>query len=168
MSIEHLVVVHAPPEFEASGMSARVEAAVHVVLEMLTIGACEVGVELASAEIIQRLNRDFRGIDEVTDVLSFPMREGAPISSPVELARYLGDVAICVERAQGQANQYGHGLVREFCYLAVHGTLHLLGYDHESAEEKAVMRAAEEQVMAAFGEPEPVVGGNAEHHRSGD
>ncbi len=138
---------------------------VRLALTTLTAGACEVGIELAPAELLQRLNRDFRGIDEVTDVLSFPVDVGALVAAPAELARYLGDVSICVERAQEQAEMYGHSLRREFCYLAVHGTLHLLGYDHETAEAQADMRSAEEQVMTAFGEPEPATGQRASHVR---
>ncbi len=117
-----------------------------------------------SEEEIRTLNARERGVDRVTDVLSFPAAEltpGEPICSAEhrecveqveEGARmYLGSVLICTKRAEEQAAEYGHSVEREEFYLAVHGALHCLGYDHETEEERAVMRQKEEEIMARIG-----------------
>ena len=113
-----------------------------------------------SAEEIRALNAKERGVDAVTDVLSFPAMElvcGEAISSEehgecVEGDRmYLGSVVICEERAREQAEEYGHSYARELGYLAVHGALHCLGYDHEREEDKRVMREKEEEIMGRLG-----------------
>ena len=104
---------------------------------------------------IRALNAAERGIDAVTDVLSLegirgvPLRkEDFPFDIDEEGALFLGSVVICRERAAEQAQEYGHSLRREVYYLAVHGLCHLLGYDHETEEDKAEMRAREEAVLA--------------------
>lgn len=106
----------------------------------------EVSLTLVTPEEIRELNRDYREVDSVTDVLSFPQFEG-PEQLPEEGEICLGDVVICPERAEEQAEEYGHSLQREFVYLFVHSLLHLLGYDHMEEDEKAVMRQREEEVM---------------------
>ncbi len=112
---------------------------------------------LVSEEEIRALNARERGVDRVTDVLSFPAMEdikGAPILADEhgeELDEngnvFLGSVVICEQRAREQAREYGHSFERELWYLAVHGLLHCLGYDHETEEEKREMREKEEYVM---------------------
>ncbi|HEX3047719.1 MAG TPA: rRNA maturation RNase YbeY [Bacillota bacterium] len=118
----------------------------------------EVSVILVDNEYIQTLNRDYRGYDQPTDVLSFAMLDEQPdtpalipndSSRESELPELLGDIFISVEKAFEQAESYGHSPEREFCYLAVHGLLHLLGFDHQSPEETAAMRQAEEEILAA-------------------
>ncbi len=116
-----------------------------------------VEVELVSEEEIRRLNREIRGKDSVTDVLSFPAMElvpGEEISAEEnadcideENRLLLGSVAVCEKRAREQAEEYGHSVRRELYYLTVHGILHCLGYDHETEEERAKMREREEWVM---------------------
>ena len=118
-----------------------------------------VGVTLVDGERIRELNRAFRNVDRVTDVLSFPMvqgrlRDAAPaalmgLTDPETGALELGDLVICPARAREQAADYGHSLRREMGYLAAHGLLHLLGYDHETEEERAEMREKEEAALAA-------------------
>ncbi|MFQ6041086.1 MAG: rRNA maturation RNase YbeY [Candidatus Poribacteria bacterium] len=104
----------------------------------------EVSVLLTDDEEIQRLNRQYRGIDRATDVLAFAMREGMDS----ELNPYLlGDIVISVQTAQRQAVDAGHGLDMELALLAVHGTLHLLGYDHEIESEATTMRNKEEMIL---------------------
>ena len=112
---------------------------------------------LVSEEEIRALNARERGVDAVTDVLSFPSMEGikgAPILAEEhgeELDEdgnvFLGSVVICEKRAREQAEEYGHSFERELWYLAVHGLLHCLGYDHMNEEEKREMREKEEYVM---------------------
>lgn len=113
---------------------------------------------LVSEEQIRELNARERGVDRVTDVLSFPSMDGIkgrPILSgehsdcnDCEGHVFLGSIVICEKRAREQAEEYGHPFERELWYLAVHGLLHCLGYDHETEEEKREMRAKEEEVMA--------------------
>lgn len=98
---------------------------------------------------LQELNRQYRGEDHATDVLSFPA--GDPLPGSDELLAYLGDIAISVPFAQRQADSAGHTLEAEAQLLAVHGVLHLLGYDHVEAEEKGVMWAAQAAVLRKLG-----------------
>jgi len=114
----------------------------------------EVSVTFTDAENIRALNRDYRDTDRVTDVLSFPQfssKEELIESGELTGIMELGDVVICMERAEAQAEEYGHPLEREVIYLFVHSVLHLLGYDHMEEDEKAVMRAREEEIMTALG-----------------
>ncbi len=123
--------------------------------------ACDVYVMLTDDAGIRELNAEHRNIDRATDVLSFPMLEltpGEPIEvGPLELdpesgRLMLGDMAISVERAKAQAEQYGHTFLREMCFLAVHSTLHLLGYDHEkSPEDEAIHFALQEEILSECG-----------------
>ena len=116
-----------------------------------------VGVSFVEPERIREINRDFRGIDSVTDILSFPMIEGylrdagkrqlLGCTDPETGAVELGDLVICVQRAVEQAADYGHSVRRELGYLSAHGMLHLMGYDHETEEERAVMRQKEEAAL---------------------
>jgi probable rRNA maturation factor len=113
-------------------------------------GSYQVTVTLVSDDEIRDLNKTHRGKDEVTDVLSFPLTEGdtASFVLPDEVPTHLGDVVVSTDRARAQAAELGHSFERELAYLAVHGTLHLLGYDHEDDDEKVRMRAREEDVLA--------------------
>ncbi len=114
----------------------------------------EVSVLVTDDAVIQTLNRDYRGIDAPTDVLSFANdADGLFISMP-GAPHYLGDIALSYERVLTQAEDYGHAHERELAYLVVHGMLHLLGYDHERGpEDAAAMRACEEAVMETLGLP---------------
>jgi probable rRNA maturation factor len=98
---------------------------------------------------IQKLNRRFRGEDHVTDVLSFP--EDEPDLETGQ--RYLGDVVISLQRARAQAKAGGHSLQAELQLLAVHGVLHLLGFDHGEAAEREAMWAAQDKILTALGSP---------------
>lgn len=101
---------------------------------------------------IQELNRTYRGLDRPTDVLSFAQREGEG-SRPDDPV--LGDIVISVERAEEQAGAYGHSLAREVGFLAVHGCLHLLGWDHEEPADEAAMMAKTEEILGAIGLQRP-------------
>ena len=109
---------------------------------------------------IQSINAEHRGVDRVTDVLSFslvePVEDGpAEFALPDGEPRELGDVIICYPRAVEQAEEYGHSVEREVSYLTVHGLLHILGYDHELPDEQAAMRAREEAALAIVGLTRP-------------
>ncbi|MDR5694687.1 MAG: rRNA maturation RNase YbeY [Armatimonadota bacterium] len=97
-------------------------------------GEVEVSVALVDDAYIQELNREYRGVHQPTDVLGFPLEE--EVDTPI---RMLGDIVISVERAREQARQYNHSLRRELALLAIHGLLHLLGYEDETDEGAAVM-----------------------------
>ena len=107
--------------------------------------AAEVSVYVTDDGEVQERNRQYRGVDAPTDVLSFLMdeRPGDPW--------LLGDVVISLPRARAQAEAFGHDLARELCYLAVHGTLHLLGYDDEEPQAAQAMAQEAEAVMAELG-----------------
>jgi probable rRNA maturation factor len=116
------------------------------------VGNGEVSVVLVSDRRIRELNRQFRGIDRPTDVLSFAMvetGEGEPciVSRGEEVPRVLGDIVISIDTARRQAEEYGHPFARELGFLAVHGFLHLLGYDHETPEEERDMFARQEEIL---------------------
>ena len=113
----------------------------------------EISLSFVSAEEIHQLNRDYRSVDRVTDVLSFPLiedlQELADIDADEEAEQVaLGDVVICIPQAELQAEEFGHSREREIVYLFVHSVLHLLGYDHMQEDEKKEMRRREEEVMA--------------------
>ena len=113
-------------------------------------GQTEVDITIVDDEEIHMLNRDYRNVDRPTDVLSFALDEESEeepevVGGPEE--HLLGDIIISAETAARQAEEFGHGLEREIVYLAVHGLLHLLGYDHMTDEDKVVMRAKEEEAL---------------------
>ena len=99
----------------------------------------EVSVSFVGDEEIHELNRDYRGVDRTTDVLSFPMDD--------EFTNMLGDIVININKVIEQAKEYGHSEKREISYLTVHSSLHLMGFDHEEEEDKKEMRAVEDRVM---------------------
>ncbi len=121
--------------------------------------ACEISVMITDDEGIRAINRTMRGIDAPTDVLSFPMFD-MPAGSlpsigwtdPDTGLLPLGDMCISLERAVAQAEEFGHSVEREVCYLTVHSVLHLLGYDHvDEGPMKAQMRAREEAILGSMG-----------------
>ncbi len=106
----------------------------------------EISIVFVDEEYIHHLNRQYRGVDCPTDVLAFAMQEGESFCR-VEEELILGDVVVSLPAAQRQSMEYGHSLRREVAYLVVHGVLHLLGYDHQTEEDRRVMRAKEEAVL---------------------
>ena len=118
-------------------------------------------VTFVSAEEIRRLNAETRQIDKVTDVLSYPTLDGIkgqairgaehPYDIDEEGNLLIGSVAICLDRAREQAEEYGHSFERELHYLIVHGAMHCLGYDHMTDEEQAEMREQEEKILGKLG-----------------
>jgi probable rRNA maturation factor len=141
---------------------------------------CAVSVSFVSPGEIRELNRDYRATDKVTDVLSFPLCEDVEAeyndflrvreelcqnegktaqngdfdaAGPEESEPLfeLGDIVINKQRAEEQAEAFGHSVEREIVYLATHSVFHLLGYDHETEEDRAAMRAKEEAVMSELG-----------------
>lgn len=106
----------------------------------------EISLTFVSKEEIRELNNQYRGIDNHTDVLSFPLIED--FDEIEEDDEYmLGDVVICLEKAREQAEEFGHSEAREIVYLFVHSVCHLLGFDHMEEDEKQEMRTREEEIM---------------------
>ncbi len=119
----------------------------------------ELSVTVVNDDEIRELNRDYRGNDKVTDVLSFPQFEGHEellddliySAEEPDSATLVGDVVICLDQAARQAEEYGTGMTREMLYLFVHSVMHLFGYDHMEEGEKKIMRAKEEKVLSEIG-----------------
>ncbi len=157
--MKHEIVIES--ELEEDFDQALLTKAITAALEAEGVAVpCEVDVLLTDDEGIHEINRDQRGVDKPTDVLSFPMFEYVPGQPPRDEADAdpetglvpLGDMVLSVERARAQAQEYGHSVQRELAYLAVHSALHLLGYDHmDDGPEKARMRAREEAVLDGLG-----------------
>ncbi|MGE0227382.1 MAG: rRNA maturation RNase YbeY [Dehalococcoidia bacterium] len=107
----------------------------------------EVAVLLGGPELLHELNREHRGIDEPTDVLSFPASEGAEFPAIPGEPRYLGDIAISVPTVRENAMAAGMTAELELRHVLLHGLLHLLGYDHEMPDDDALMRGREESIL---------------------
>ncbi len=122
---------------------------------------CEISLSLVGPEKIRELNREFRGIDKVTDVLSFPFLEfetpgvfedvDESSFNPENNELMLGDIVICLDRASSQAEEYGHSLKRELAFLIAHSMLHLLGFDHEEKEDERLMTDKQEKALSSLG-----------------
>ncbi len=122
----------------------------------------EMSLSVVSPQEIQQLNKEYRNVDAVTDVLSFPVanvnRQVVELSAfaldsinPETRRLNLGDVIICLDRAKQQAAEYGHSLKREMCFLSLHGLLHLLGYDHEEKADEEQMTALQKEILQEAG-----------------
>lgn len=107
----------------------------------------EFNIIFVSKEEIQKINREYRKIDKVTDVISFALCDDKDIIQTDEL----GDIFICVDRAIEQANEYGHSVTREMAFLAVHGYLHLCGYDHMTPEDEKIMFEKQDEILNKAG-----------------
>lgn len=129
-------------------IEANVRAAAEMMGQLYGVENGEVSVTLTNNEYIHTLNKEYRGIDRPTDVLSFALNESEePEMVDGPAVNVLGDLIISVERAEEQAADYGHSLRREVAFLTVHGMLHLLGYDHMEDEEREEMEAEQRFVM---------------------
>lgn len=114
----------------------------------------ELSVTFVSNNRIQEINREYRGKDYPTDVISFAleeMGEGEIEVTGSDIPRVLGDIIISVKKAEEQADEYGHSFAREIGFLAVHGLLHLLGYDHEVEEDEKVMFERQRVILDEYG-----------------
>ena len=132
----------------------NIRKAIETVGEIYGVENGEVSVTLTNNEYIHTLNKEYRGIDRPTDVLSFALNESEePDMVDGPAVNVLGDLIISVERAEEQAADYGHSLRREVAFLTVHGMLHLLGYDHMEDEEREEMEAEQRFVMEKLGIP---------------
>ena len=120
----------------------------------------EMSLSIVSPEQIQELNKSFREVDKVTDVLSFPTCDNPTrgaitvvcedVNPETDLVN-IGDIVICMERAKEQAKEYGHSLKRELAFLSLHGLLHLLGYDHIEEDDEKQMVALQKEILDQAG-----------------
>lgn len=119
-----------------------------------------ISLNFVNEEEIRRLNNQFRHIDKVTDVLSFPNLNKSESQKLKDVCKqdcfdgnmiFLGDIVICKQKAYGQAKEYGHSKNREVCFLALHGLLHLLGYDHIEKEDEKLMMSTAQQILKSNG-----------------
>jgi probable rRNA maturation factor len=128
-------------------------------LAAFAVSEAELVLVITSDELVQALNRDYRGIDAPTDVLSFAAQEGQkengltlPPELAAELNRYLGDIIIAYPYTMQQAAHFGTSPAAELRLMVVHGVLHLLVHDHDSPEAEAAMWARQEAILAQFGD----------------
>jgi len=166
----------ASAEAQTEAWMAMLEQLLRHAGELENVDTGIVTLTLTDDEGIRELNKQYRGLDKPTDVLSFPMRESAEDEPPVYMddefevveaedeawpvepgeagdpfSELLGDIVISVPRAVTQAEEYGHSLERELGFLFVHGFLHLIGYDHDDEERERAMFARQEEVLAKAG-----------------
>ena len=135
-------------EIDEEMISLLKSAAVSVLKNENLSGKFEISLTFCSEEEIKQLNSAHRGINKVTDVLSFPMGEGGEYPENLSSgALILGDIVICAKRAVEQAKEYGHSIEREFAFLCAHSVLHLLGYDHMEENEAKEMEALQEKAL---------------------
>ena len=134
------------------GLLAKMKEAGEFLLSEESIDAvrAEISLTFVLPEEIKSLNAQYRGVDSVTDVLSFPQFE-SPEDFPEVGELCLGDVVICAERAEEQAEEYGHSKERELAFLTAHSMMHLFGYDHMEEDEAKVMEAKQREVLELLG-----------------
>lgn len=120
-------------------------------VESLEEFTCEVSMLFVDNDKIQEINKEQRSKDVPTDVLSFPQYESIKDAEELDEELFLGDIVISVEKAIEQADEFGHSVERELCYLTVHSMFHLFGYDHDTEENTSEMRKMEELVLDSFG-----------------
>ena len=124
--------------------------------EKLENSKLNISITLTTPENIRKINKEYRNVDNETDVLSFPIFEKEELDKKIlnnkfEYEDILGDIVISIKRVEEQAKEYGHSIAREMGFLTVHGLLHLLGYDHMNKEEEKVMFTKQEEILDAYG-----------------
>ena len=118
-------------------------------LEYEKVSNAVLNIIIVDNEYIHKINREYRGVDRETDVISFALEDDDTfVKLPI---RVLGDIYISIDRVKSQALEYGHSETREISFLTVHGILHLLGYDHMKEEDEKVMFAKQEEVLNRYG-----------------
>lgn len=119
-------------------------------LEVEDVDNLEFNVIIINNEEIHKINKEYRGIDRPTDVISFALEDYKDIKYENDY-RVLGDIYISIDKVKEQAKEYGHSEKRELAFLAVHGLLHLLGYDHMEKEDEKVMFSRQELILDGYG-----------------
>ena len=117
-------------------------------LKKLKIKEAIFNVIIVDNDYIHKLNKEYRNIDRETDVITFALEDDKTFNPDI---RILGDVYISIDKAKSQSVEYGHSLLRELSFLAVHGMLHLLGYDHMKKEDEDIMFPLQEKILEEYG-----------------
>ena len=117
-------------------------------VKKLELTNCEFNIVIVDNKRIHEINKEYRGVDRETDVISFAMEDEMDIE--YDNYRLLGDIYISIDRCYSQALEYGHSRVREICFLATHGVLHLLGYDHMNPEDEKKMFNLQEELLDGY------------------
>jgi len=133
---------------EKIGELETVEKLIDFALENENLEDVEFNIIIVDNKKIREINKEYRKIDKETDVISFALEDYMDITLP---HRLLGDIYISIDKAKGQAIEYGHSLLRELGFLSIHGLLHLLGYDHMNEEDEKVMFERQELILNEFG-----------------
>lgn len=121
---------------------------VKYVVKKLKLEKCEFNIIIVDNEKIHEINKEYRGIDRETDVISFALEDRKDIE--YDDFRLLGDIYISHDRVISQAREYGHSELREICFLATHGILHLLGYDHMEADDEKEMFDLQNKLLDGY------------------
>ncbi len=151
------IIISKEPETIAINESIveEIKTAINLIGKLYDVDNHEVSITLTDDTTIHKLNKEYRGIDRPTDVLSFAFLESDEpeiiIDDTDKAIDSLGDIIISVERAESQAEDYGHSLRREIVFLTVHGMLHLLGYDHMEEADRLEMEKEQEYIMFRLG-----------------
>ena len=151
------ITVDIDERFVAEVAEETLTAALSAVLTYAGVGDAGVAIVITDNDYVQSLNREYRGVDAPTDVLSFAAQEGYDLDAEfapeaaAEIDRYLGDLILAYPYAAAQATRYGYPVQVELQLLVVHGCLHLLGYDHDSDESQAEMWAAQSAILTSLG-----------------
>ena len=151
------ITIDIDEKFAAEVAEETLTAAFSAVLGYAGIGKAGAAIVVTDNDYVQRLNKEFRGVDAPTDVLSFAAQEGEALDAEfaaeaaAEIESYLGDLILAYPYAAAQAARYGYPMQSELQLLVVHGCLHLLGYDHDTDENQAEMWAAQHAILAGLG-----------------
>lgn len=121
---------------------------VKYLVSKLELAKCEFNIIIVDNKRIHEINKEYRNVDRETDVISFAMEDNMDIE--YEDFRLLGDIYISIDKCYQQALDYGHSRVREICFLATHGILHLLGYDHMESDEELEMFKLQDELLDGF------------------
>ena len=121
---------------------------VNYLVEKLELNNCEFNIILTNNKKIHKINKEYRGIDRETDVISFALEDNNDIL--YKDFRLLGDIYISMDKCYAQALEYGHSRVRELCFLATHGVLHLLGYDHMNPNDEEKMFSLQNELLDGY------------------
>jgi probable rRNA maturation factor len=159
--LNEAIVIQVDEAFTELVDQENLRAVIDHLLDQVGQPTAELTLVVTDDAAVQALNRDYRGVDAPTDVLSFAAQEEAddapeladlPPELAAELANYLGDVIIAYPYATRQASHYQNSVAAELRLLAVHGVLHLLGYDHATPDEEAAMWTLQSTILAPFGD----------------
>ena len=119
------------------------------VVKKLLLAKCEFNIIIVDNKKIHAINKEYRNVDRETDVISFAMEDNMDVH--YDDFRLLGDIYISIDKVNSQAMEYGHSRLREICFLATHGILHLLGYDHvNSKEEEQIMFNLQDEILSSL------------------